>query len=86
MVVYGPAHPAPLPTPPTGGAVPRGVGRDAASSAAPAGQPSLWNLLTDEERRFFAQQADLGPLTYGPRGGRVEQPEAPKGQRLDVRG
>ncbi|MEO7996845.1 MAG: hypothetical protein ABI852_05340 [Gemmatimonadaceae bacterium] len=54
---------------------------------APAGtDPTLWSVLTSEERNFFAKTASLGPLTYG----RIKSaaPAAPpsvRGGRLDVR-
>lgn len=54
---------------------------------APAGtDPTLWSVLTSEERNFFAKTASLGPLTYG----RIKAalPAAPpsvRGGRLDVR-
>lgn len=59
----------------------------AVPAEAPAGtDPSLWNVLTTEERNFFAKTAALGPLTYG----RVKAvtnpaPPAARGVRLDVR-
>ena len=34
--------------------------------APPGSDPALWSVLTSEERRFFARQAALGPITYGP--------------------
>ncbi len=54
---------------------------------APAGtDPSLWSVLTSEERTFFAKTAALGPLTYS----RIKDvtnppPPAARGVRLDVR-
>lgn len=57
----------------------------AAAVRPPAGaDPTLWSVLTPEEQAFFAQQAMLGPLTYGPRrhaGGA----ELPLGSRIDAR-
>lgn len=58
-----------------------------AAPAAPA-DGSLWEMLTAEERDFFAQQASLGNITYG-RGAQAAgaaKAQAPMGQRLDVRG
>lgn len=53
---------------------------------APAGSdPALWSVLTTEERRFFAQQAALGPIHYGPRSA-APASNAPLGGRIDVRG
>ena len=59
----------------------------AADPQAPA-DSSLWELLTDEERTFFSQQASMGALTYGRARGAAASaaPAAPIGQRLDVRG
>lgn len=55
---------------------------------APAGtDPELWNVLTAEERTFFAKTSALGPLTYG-RYKAATNPAAPttaRGVRLDVR-
>lgn len=56
------------------------------AAAAPAGETSLWEVLTPEERDFFTQQAALGPLRYGPRRASEAPVGAPLGQRLDVRG
>ncbi|MEO7362309.1 MAG: hypothetical protein ABI120_18405 [Gemmatimonadaceae bacterium] len=54
---------------------------------APAGtDPTLWSVLTSEERNFFAKTASLGPLTYGRI--KASMPAAPpsvRGGRLDVR-
>jgi hypothetical protein len=56
------------------------------SSAPPPGaDPALWNVLTQDEQQFFQQMASLGPLTYGARPSQ-QAPDAPVGQRLDVRG
>jgi hypothetical protein len=52
-----------------------------------AAAPTLWEILTPEERSFFERQATLGALTYRP--GRSAAPAAaaaPLGQRLDVKG
>lgn len=66
--------------------------RQSSGAAAPesktpvtaAREHSLWEVLTEEERSFFSQQAALGTLTYGkPRSDGT--PSAPTGQRLDVR-
>ena len=54
---------------------------------APAGtDPTLWSVLTNDERNFFAKSAALGPLTYS----RIKAvtnpaPPAARGIRLDVR-
>lgn len=55
---------------------------------APAGtDPELWNVLTSEERNFFAKTSALGPLTYGRYKAAVNPatPPAARGIRLDVR-
>ncbi len=93
MVVYGPTLPTPptanpAPAAPSTGVEPTDANRQASSAAVNsdvASENSLWGVLTEEERTFFAQQAELGALTYGPGGARTEQLEPPKGQRLDVR-
>lgn len=78
----------PPPAPPIAPAVarpaPAAPRSAAADGATPA--PSLWDVLTPDERAFFEQLAALGPLAYGPAGGRETGPAAPLGQRLDVRG
>ena len=55
--------------------------------AAPAAKAtaSLRDVLTSEERDYFAQLEQLGPLTYGRRPN-APQPglDAPRGQRIDV--
>ncbi len=58
------------------------------SAAAPSGEVSLWDVLTPEEKSFFAQQVTMGPLTYGPRSSTTAplSPALPRGQRIDVRG
>ena len=69
------------------------VGRTAQPTAAPAAgepappgsDPALWSVLTAEERRFFAQQAALGPIHYGPHS-MAPVSTAPLGGRIDVRG
>jgi hypothetical protein len=56
------------------------------AAAVPSGEASLWEVLTPEEREFFAQQTALGPMRYGPRRGAEAPLAAPLGRRLDVRG
>ncbi len=82
MTISGlPAMPAPIRPNSTPNAA-----RPGAKSATPAADPSLWNVLTDDERAFFLDSASLGPVSYG-RGGATQQPTAaPLGQRIDVRG
>lgn len=57
-----------------------------AAGSAPASESSLWELLTADERDFFTQQAALGSITYKPSRAAAVAPQAPTGQRLDVRG
>lgn len=55
---------------------------------APAGtDPTLWSVLTTEERNFFAKTAALGPLTYSRIKAASTSNTAPpsRGVRLDVR-
>lgn len=87
--------PSPLPirpyVPPAAGTAPaaRTAPAHAPASAKPAAaaEGSLWEVLTDEERAFFAQQASLGSLTYGrARTAPAAATGAPIGGRLDVRG
>ena len=61
--------------------------QNAVPAEAPAGtDPTLWSVLTADERNFFAKTAALGPLTYG-RIKAVSHPAPPaaRGVRLDVR-
>ena len=62
----------------------------ASSSAQQAQAPqqsTLWQLLTEDERAFFTQQAALGSATYRPSraAAAAPAPGAPTGQRIDVR-
>jgi hypothetical protein len=86
MHVTGPLPPnlppAPASTPPA----PRPEAPAAPAAAAPPAGASLWDLLTAEEREFFAEQAALGPLTYRPGGATPPGAPAPLGRRLDVKG
>lgn len=65
----------------------QGATQSTVPQEAPAGtDPSLWSVLTTEERNFFAKTAAMGPLTYG----RIKAvtnpaPPAARGVRLDVR-
>ncbi len=67
------------------------AGQSASQSAvpaeAPAGtDPTLWSVLTNDERNFFAKSAALGPLTYGRiKAATNPAPPAARGIRLDVR-
>lgn len=93
-LTYGPLRPASAraaqaaaaPAPPVR---PAAAPAPAAENAAPP-ESTLWNLLTDDERSFFSQQATLGAITYG-RGGAApatarDAAGPALGQRLDVRG
>jgi len=56
------------------------------AEAPPGTDPTLWSVLTNDERNFFAKTAALGPLTYS----RIKSvsnpaPPAARGVRLDVR-
>lgn len=93
MTISGPTTPLSHlgPTAPQAPGVTRASGA-AAPAASPAASPpsvpaelTLRDLLTDEERAFFDQLAQMGPLTYGPRRGTAPAPTAPLGQRIDVR-
>jgi hypothetical protein len=59
--------------------------REGSAGAQPQ-QTSLWELLTPEEREFFAQQATLGSLTYRAAGSPSPDVPAPTGQRIDLKG
>jgi hypothetical protein len=55
---------------------------------APAGtDPELWNVLSADERVFFAKLGAMGPLTYGRVLSQAQQPAVPstRGGRLDVK-
>jgi hypothetical protein len=58
----------------------------AAAQAGGEAAPTLWDLLTAEEREFFAQQSAIGQLTYRPGAASREAAPGPTGQRIDVRG
>lgn len=65
----------------------QGTPQSVVPAEAPAGtDPTLWSVLTTDERNFFAKTAALGPLTYS----RIKAvsnpvPPAARGVRLDVR-
>lgn len=65
----------------------QGVAQSAVPAEAPAGtDPTLWSVLTADERNFFAKTAALGPLTYSRiKAATNPQPPAARGVRLDVR-
>ena len=53
----------------------------------PGTDPELWNVLSAEERVFFAKLGAMGPLTYGRVLSQAQQapPPAARGGRLDVK-
>ncbi len=87
MVVHGPSLPVNVPNPPTASEPARAIDQTSptAPSREPSGENSLWKILTEEERQFFAQQAEMGPLTYGPKQITQQRSDAPIGQRVDLR-
>jgi hypothetical protein len=72
-----------LPGERAGERAPAAARRDA---VVPTSASSLWEVLTPEEREFFAQQQALGPLTYRRGGAPASDAPAPTGRRIDVRG
>lgn len=62
-------------------------GSDATAPALARGtSEGIRAILTDEERAYFDQLSELGPISYAPgRRARV-QVDAPRGLRLDVTG
>jgi hypothetical protein len=58
----------------------------ATAPASAASSSALWDVLTDEERSYFASMSALGPVSYGASGDAGSPASAPLGQRLDVRG
>lgn len=61
-------------------------GAPAEAAAPEVRETSLWDVLTDDEREFFTQQAQLGTVTYRPKRPAAPAAGAPIGQRIDVRG
>lgn len=59
----------------------------AAAPASPAARhAALTDVLTPEEREYFARMEQMGPLTYGRRPSVAPPaPDAPRGQRIDFR-
>jgi hypothetical protein len=55
--------------------------------APPGTDPELWNVLTAEERTFFAKLGAMGPLTYGRvLSGQLATPaESLRGGRVNVK-
>jgi len=89
MSVHGPSSIPTVTFVPPAPARARAAAPAGATSPAAATENSLWELLTEDERAFFTQQASLGPLTYGRSRGAAAapaaMPSAPIGQRLDVK-
>lgn len=81
-----PARPAASAPPARPADAPAAGGPADPAAGAPAPAPAtLWELLTPEERAFFAREQSLGPLSYSPGRPRAAA-DAPLGGRLDVRG
>ncbi len=82
-----PIRPAglPFPAPQSASPLARPSGARPAPAPAAAAEPaaSFMDVLTPEEREFFAQLSAMGSLTYRP--GSADTPAAPTGQRIDVR-
>jgi len=73
-------------TPPAPNAAPAAAA--AVPTQAPAGtDPELWNVLSADERVFFAKLGAMGPLTYGRVLSQAQQAAVPaaRGGRLDVK-
>lgn len=87
MVIFAPLNPVQPSAQPLRGEAQPGVRQPEPAERAheSATEHTLWDVLTDDERRFFSQQAELGPLTYGPKRTTTQRVDAPLGQRLDVR-
>jgi hypothetical protein len=80
----------PSPHPLTAPASPNGTHTTPAAvppQAPPGTDPELWNVLSAEERVFFAKLGAMGPLTYGRVLSQAQQapPPAARGGRLDVK-
>jgi hypothetical protein len=86
MNIQGPGFPSTRITPAQLPVRPAAPAPRADASAPAAQEASFWDLLTPEEREFFAQQSALGPLTYGPRSASPGAKPGPLGQRVDVKG
>jgi hypothetical protein len=72
----------PAPTAPTARAA---RGPETVPAEAPAGtDPALWNVLSPDERAFFARAKAMGGVTYGP-GTRARSAGVATGGRLDVK-
>jgi len=78
--------PATIPAP-TAPNAPHGAAAAVPVQAPPGTDPELWNVLSAEERVFFAKLGAMGPLTYGRVLSQAQQTSAPtaRGGRLDVK-
>ncbi|MEO8449496.1 MAG: hypothetical protein ABI647_06890 [Gemmatimonadota bacterium] len=70
-------------TPPSRPAIERTVRTPDAAEATSS--KSLRDVLTAEERAYFEQLHDFGPITYSPRARQSAPPSGPVGQRIDAR-
>ena len=86
MNVQGPGFPFNRIAPPQVPVRPAVPAPRTGAPAPVAQETSFLDLLTAEEREFFAQQTALGPLSYGPRTARPGVAPGPLGQRIDVKG
>ncbi len=59
--------------------------RELPVKAPPGTDPSLWSVLTAEERSFFARARTMGPLTYNRGDGVAPEAAMQRGARIDVR-
>ncbi|HVP13960.1 MAG TPA: hypothetical protein VMS88_00370 [Terriglobales bacterium] len=77
----------PLPSPGQAGPRAPAAAREPREAARPESvRGDFWELLTPEERAFFAERGALGSLSYGPRSRREAPSPGPLGQRVDLRG
>ena len=61
--------------------------QEALPAEAPEGtDPKLWEVLTTEERAFFARMTSMGPLTYGRASTGYTAAANPSGERPLLRG
>ena len=82
------SRPAPIATP--AASAPERVQSAPAAVPAqppPGTDPDLWNVLSNDERTFFAKLGAMGPLSYGRvLSGQVQPQQAvSRGARLDVK-
>lgn len=81
-------HTAPVALPSAPGAARTQVAPAAVPAQPPPGtDPDLWNVLSNDERTYFAKLGAMGPLTYGRvLSGHVQPQQAvSRGARLDVK-